>query len=98
MTELSVERYSPAELHAMDMAQTVDALYEIAAELTALGRLARESRLYVVDCRKTSKRNRGDVEAECKVLDAQAQLENIRDRVRSLKDLRSILQTILRSS
>ena len=82
----------------MDVAQTVSALYEIASELTALGRLARESRLHLVERRKTAKRNRGDVEAECKVLDAQAHLENVRDRVKSLKDLRSILQTILRSS
>jgi len=98
MTELVVERLSPAELHAMDMAQTVSALYDIAAELTALGRLARESRLHVVECRKSVRRNKGDIEAECRVLDAQAHLDNIRDRVKSLKDLRSILQTVLRSS
>jgi hypothetical protein len=97
MRDLPIERLTPEELHALDTAANVAALYDIAAELTALGRLARETRLHVTACKKDVRRNRTDTEAGCRLLDAQATFDNIRDRVRSLKDLKQTLQTILRS-
>lgn len=96
--ELPVERLSADELQSMDAAMTVAALYEIAAELNALGRLGRDMRLHVTECRKEARRDKADVEKGNRVLDAQAQFDNAKDRAKTLRELKSTLQTILRST
>ena len=96
MRDLAVERLSTEELEALDLARLRQAHFDVFAEMAALGRLVREQRLVVTDCKKAVRRDKNDVEAACKLLDAQALFDNIRDRIRTLKELKTSIQTALK--
>lgn len=97
MRDLAVERLSPEELEQLDRARLLQAHFDIFSEVAALGRLIREQRLVVTECKKAVRKDKSDVDAACRLLDAQALFDNIKDRIRTLKELKSSIQTALRT-
>lgn len=99
---LAVERLSPEDLQALDAVRLVAALHEVMSEAASLGRHALGARTKLGAARKAlilaDKRDAGAyAEARCDVIDAQTLFDVIRDRAKTLREVRSMLQSVLKA-
>ncbi len=95
---LQVERLTAEELASLDGHMLIVLLAEVCAEMTSLARVSRMARHILVDAQKKLNRDPKDNECKDAVLDAKLALLDISDRSRTLRDYKSILQTILRGT
>jgi hypothetical protein len=98
MAELQVECLSAEELAALDGHMQIVALAEICAELAALGKVAKAARHARTDAQKTLLRDPRNMDCRDAVLETKTIQLDVADRVRLLRDYKSIMQTILRGT
>jgi len=99
---LAVERLSADELNALAAHEQAHALNEIMAEMARVGNEAIKARNRLARARQSLVlADREDPASKdlrkSEVIAAQAVLDNLRERSRTLRELKSILQTLLRS-
>lgn len=100
MDSLPYERLSPAERKQLQIWELAQHLQDVGDEIIALGRLSIDARNLLNDCKKRKRRatdEREKVEADCALIDAQGSLDNIKDRAKTLRELKSVLQTTVRA-
>jgi len=96
----SIEALTPKELQALSGYEMASALNELIAEMSEIGREAISARIQLAKAKKAVLRagsREAAIEAKADAIDAQAVLDTYRDRARTLRDLRSILQTLIRA-
>jgi hypothetical protein len=96
--DLQIERLSAEEIAALDGQMQIVLLAEIAAELSAIGKASKMARFIRTDAKKSLNRNPKDIDSKDTLLDAELVLLDLADRAKTLRDLKSIMQTILRGT
>ena len=97
---LSVERLSREEMHALDAAQIVASLWEIIEETAFVGKHMRPAIISLRDARKAlilaDKRDPDAyAQAKCGVEDAKAMMDVIKDRAKTLREIKMAIQSVL---
>ena len=101
MQAIALESLSAVEIQQLDLARLGDALAELMVALAECGREAISARLTLGSLRAAKSRGMleiglGEYGAQCE--EAQTLLDTIAFRARSLRDLKSTLQTLTRAT
>lgn len=101
MSQLSIERMSLEQINAMAAHEQASALNEIAFSAADVGRQTVSARIALAQARNAlidAKDRRHDVSTALQNVElAKAQLDALKERARTLRELRSIFQTLLRA-
>ena len=97
MQMLPIEESSREELHAMALAEQVYALNDVLFAIADLGRALISARTQVAQTRADAIRSKSD-DDRAAVQIAQGIFDTLKIRAGTLRELRSILQTLIRSS
>jgi len=96
----SIEALTPKELQALSAWEQASALNELIAELSEVGREAISARIQLTKAKNAVLRagsREAAIEAKCAVNEAQTVLDTYKDRARTIRDLKSIVQTLIRA-
>ncbi|MGH7749155.1 MAG: hypothetical protein ACREQ5_30985 [Candidatus Dormibacteria bacterium] len=94
---LDLEKLTPEEISALDQYAQAKALAQVMAEQIAVSLEIRETRTSYIQKKITLLRD-GSFDARADAMATRAELENAIERGRMLRDVRSCLQSLLRST
>ena len=97
VANLPIEDMSAEELAALGAYEQGRALNEIAHGLIALGREVRAQNTRYAHQRAASTRDPNNLDAKATAIVGKSVLDNLRDRAKTLRDVKSILQSLLRA-